>query len=228
VRTPLTIISFAVFSLLAAANPGKVTRIWLDQGLKACDKKSAHFYMEPAGKDDSTYKALIYDKEGRLKAEGHFADESLTIEHGLFTFYYADGKVESTGNYEMGHKSGVWQRFDTWGRELAEKVYNPDPLRDILYTQAETMPKYPGGQHQLVTYLKKSASGNDGVDMHGTMTASFVVEPTGELSEVKVLGAANELIEERVAAALKDSPPWTPGEQDGLPVRVKVQVPVPY
>lgn len=231
-RIPVRILIHTLFLTAAigtaTAGNGKTTRIYLDLSLNACEKKEAHFYLEPAGMDGSTYKGRLYNKDGTLRAEGHYADAGLTIEHGLFIFYHPNGKVESTGTYEMGKKAGVWQRFDSWGRELAEKVYDPEPLKDILYAQAETMPQYPGGQKELVTYLKDKAIGDDGINTHGTMTATFVVEPNGSLSEVKVVGATNEEVEERVASALKQLPPWTPGQSDGLPVRVRVQVPVPY
>ena len=61
----------------------------------------------------------------------------------------------------MGHKSGVWLRFDQWGRPLAEKVYDPEPLMNIVYTRAETMPAYPGGEKELVKVLREQTM-NDG------------------------------------------------------------------
>lgn len=225
----ITLSSALFLSLyMATAAPGQPNqRIWLNGSLEVCEKKQAMFYLEPAGTDGDGFAARMYTRDGVLKAEGHYADEAMTIEHGLFVFYHADGKVESKGMYEMGHKSGVWQRFDEWGKELAEKVYDPEPLKDILYTRAETMPQYPGGQKEFVTYLRTKTVGEDGVNTHGTATASFVVERDGKISEVKVLDGAGSL-DERLVDAVRNSPPWTPGKEDGIPVRVRVQVPVPY
>lgn len=221
----LFISSLAASSL--AGNPGS-ERIWLNGTLQTCERKAAAYYLEPAGTDAEGFKALIYTKEGKLKAEGHYADVDHRVEHGTFIFYHANGKVESTGRYDMGRKTGVWLRYDEWGRELAEKVYDPEPLKDILYAQAETMPQYPGGQKELVTYLRQRAVDADGINTHGTAIATFVVEPDGELTDVKVSGTGNATIDERMVNALEASPPWIAGQQDGVPVRVKVQVPVPY
>ena len=221
-----TVLLSIMAGAVAAGQP--VERVWLNGSLEACAKKEAAFYAEPNGMDGDTYAARIYTRDGKLKAEGHYADAQLTIEHGRFVFYYENGKVESEGRYEMGFKSGVWARHDEWGRDLAEKVYNPEPLKDILYTKAETMPQYPGGQKELVTYLRSKAVGDDGINTHGTATATFVVERDGQLSQVKVLDGAGTEIDERLVDALRASPPWTPGHENGLPVRVRVQVPVPY
>jgi antitoxin component YwqK of YwqJK toxin-antitoxin module len=174
------------------------------------------------------YVGRIYTMDGVLKADGHFADPQLRIQHGEFTFYHSDGSVESKGSYDMGRKSGVWQRFDEWGRELAEKVYNPEPLMDILYTRAEAMPQYPGGQKELVSYLRSKATGPDGINTHGTMTVGFVVERDGKISEAKVIEGGAEALDQRVVDALMASPPWIAGKEKGLPVRVQMKQTVPY
>lgn len=222
--SPILILSISMM----VTTPGQPNqRVWLNGSLEVCEKKQAMFYLEPNGMDGDTYVARMYCRDGRLKADGHYADAALTIEHGQFVFYHADGTVESRGMYEMGHKSGIWQRFDEHGKELAEKVYDPEPLKDILYTRAETMPQFPGGQKEFVSYLKQKTVGEDGVNTHGTATASFVVERDGNISEVKVIDGTGSM-DERLVNAVRNSPPWTPGKEDGLPVRVRVQVPVPY
>lgn len=231
VRQMLTLSLTLFAALLSTTDPvnGQPSeRIYLDYSLGSCSKKHASFYMEPQGMDGTSYRGRIYTMDGVLKAEGHFADPQLRIQHGLFTFYHPNGKVESTGRYEMGRKSGVWQRYDEWGQELAEKVYDPEALKDILYTRAEIMPQYPGGQKELVSYLRSKATTPDGINTHGTLTVGFVVERDGSLTEAKVIDGNNEVLDQRVVDALMDSPRWSPGEERGLPVRVQMKMPVPY
>ena len=227
----INILAFASLAICAPTNAATgqaADRIYLSAALEACQKKQAQFYMEPSGMDGPDHTSRIYTMAGKLKAEGRYADAGLTIPNGQFTFYHENGQVESKGRYEMGLKSGVWERYDDWGRALAEKIYNPDPLKDILYTQATSMPQYPGGQKELVSYLKDRVNGQDGINAHGKLTTSFVVERDGTLTDIKVIDGDDGKLDERVVNALKASPPWDPGVERGQPVRVQVRVPVPY
>ena len=44
--------------------------------------------------------------------------------HGNATYYYASGRIESTGNYEHGIKTGSWEYFDEKGRLLSTDKYD--------------------------------------------------------------------------------------------------------
>jgi len=120
----------------------------------------------------------------------------------------------------MGNKTGVWQRFDKWGQQLAEKVYDAKPLENIVYTMAQTMPQYPGGEQAMVKYLKEKC----GKSVSGA-TATFVVEKDGTVTAVKVMGA-DEMEAANITQALANAPRWEAGNNEGLPVRVQMHVPI--
>ena len=44
--------------------------------------------------------------------------------HGLSTYYYANGRTESTGNYKHGIKTGAWKYFDEKGRLVSTDTYD--------------------------------------------------------------------------------------------------------
>lgn len=210
-----------VCSSLVASAEACGQRIYLNEVLEPSSKAKAAYYKEPAGSDGDLYIGRIYSMDGVLKAEGHYADATLNVEQGLFTFYFADGKVESTGLYESGKKSGVWKRYDRWGQELAEKVYDPTPLENIVYTMAQTMPTYPGGERAMVKYLRQQCG--DGLRKNDVY-ATFVVEKDGQVSDVKVQGA-DERSTEQIVQALGGSR-WEAGSNNGVPVRVQMRVPI--
>ncbi len=197
----------------------KPARTYLSNVMEPTTKGKAAFYKEPAGQQGTLYIGKIFTTDGVLKAEGHYADAELRIEQGHFKFYHADGKLESEGDYAMGNKSGVWQRYDDWGQQLAEKVYNPAPLENIIYTQAPTMPQYPGGKQAMINYLRNTVGSVPGA------TASFVVEKNGDLSEIKVIGA-NPPTSEQLVQALDKAPRFEAGAKDGLPIRVQMRMPL--
>ena len=207
--------------ITATFAPGdkKPVRVYLNSVMEPTTKGKAAYYKVAAGQDGSAYVGKIYTMDDVLKAEGRYADPDLKVADGHFIYYFPDGKKESEGDYAMGYKSGVWQRYDEWGQQLAEKVYDPTPLENIVYTMAPTMPQYPGGDQAMITYLKSKAG-----DVNGA-TATFVVEKDGDLSEIKVIGAQPG-INDQLVDALDRAPRFEAGEKDGVPVRVQMRVPL--
>lgn len=212
------LLSTLYLSLMAPGN-NKAQRIYLDRGMQETSKGKAEFYKLPEGQRGDAYIGRIFTMDNVLKAEGEYADAALKVEHGHFKFFHPDGSLESEGDYVMGNKSGVWKRFDKWGQEMAERVYDPDPLNNIVYTMASTMPQYPGGERAMITYLNSKAEPTEG------SYASFVVEKDGDLSGIKVIGLDGSKAEE-IADALENAPRFEVGEKDGVPVRVQMRVPL--
>ncbi len=84
--------------------------------------------FERHGQRNGLFVGKAYDAEGRLLAEGRFLDSGLKEMHGDFIYYHVNGKVESRGRFENGRKIGIWERFDTEGRPMAERVYDAAAL----------------------------------------------------------------------------------------------------
>ncbi|MCC6542261.1 MAG: TonB family protein [Flavobacteriales bacterium] len=231
---PLLPIPFVFLSLVSTAAFGggkepKAAKIYLSEVLEPTSKGKAAYYLQPEGMDGDLYIGKIYTMDGKVKAEGRFRDPELTIEEGPFVFYHPNGKVESQGAYVMGNKTGVWLRFDPWGAPLAEKVYNPDVLANILYTRAETMPTFRGGDERaFVRTVKEGVKLPEGSTVKGSVMASFVVEKNGELSDVKVIEGQDKAVDDQVVDVIKSTSPWTPGADKGVPVRVQMRVPVQF
>jgi protein TonB len=217
---PLLITLISLIGLSLA--PANAQRTYLDAVLEPSSKGQAAYYLEQGGSDGTGgYLAQIFSMDDVLKAKGRYADPEYRVPDGHFVFYFPNGQVESEGNYEKGRKNGVWTRNDKWGRELAEKVYDAAPLKNLVYTLAQTMPQYPGGDKALVRYVRDKVGKTSG----GVM-ASFIVEKDGQLSDLQVVGADDPRIADQIAAAISTAPRWEAGVQDGQPVRVQMRVPL--
>lgn len=216
---PYLITTLLAFCLAVA--PVNAQRIYLDAAMGHAAKSKAAFYLEPGGKDGTGgYIAQMFTMDGTLKAQGRYADDQYRVPDGHFVFFYPDGKVESQGRYEKGWKDGVWTRKDVWGRDLAEKVYNAEPLKNIVYTMAQTMPQYPGGERAMVRYVREHVG-----KTNGNILASFIVEKDGQLSDVQVIGAQDDRMADQIASVIGGAQ-WEAGLQDGQPVRVQMRVPI--
>ncbi|MEZ4740374.1 MAG: TonB family protein [Flavobacteriales bacterium] len=216
------------FVASADAQDPSQAKLFLSEVLEPTSKRQATYFLSAEGKDGDLFVGRIYTMDGRLKAEGRYKDEDLTIEEGLFVYYYTNGQVESKGAYAMGQKSGVWERYDTMGGALAEKVYDPNALANIIYTRAQTMPEYEGGEKALVKVIKERVVDPSGKSVKGKVLTSFVVEKNGELSDVKVVDGKNKPVDDQVVDVIRSTSPWQPGADKGVPVRVQMKIPVQF
>lgn len=221
----LAVLAFASFDLNAQDSGSQ----YLSSVLKSTDKSKASYYRNADGRNGDHFVGKTYSIDGMLKVEGTYADKELSIEDGMFTYYHANGKIESHGNYEMGLKSGLWERYDVDGNKLPEKIYDIKVLENIVYSMAQTMPKYKGGDEKVFThYVKSTVANSVRTKLKGTATASFIVEKDGELSNIKVIGYNDKTVEAKVMQAVQASSPWDVGVEKGRIVRVQMQIPVKF
>lgn len=229
--SPLPLLLFVLtLSVQAEGLRGQDTEPrYLSAVLEPTSKKNASFYRVPNGKKADLFVGTTFSIDGRMKAEGTYNDEALTIEHGAFVFYHENGDIESKGSYEHGRKSGLWKRFGRGGDELAEKIYDPEPLANIVYTRAQVMPQYSeGDDRELVRYIKDRVNAEAGKRTKAKVTALFVVEKSGALSDVRVIGGKDAHVDEQVVDAIRATAPWSPGMEKGQPVRVNMRMPVQF
>ncbi len=95
----------------------------------------------------------------------------------------------------------------------------------------DTMPQFAGGQagwakflQENVKYPKEAHKNN----ISGRVILSFVVEKSGELSEIKVLKSVEESLDQEALRVIKNSPKWIPGMKDGKAVRVSFTMPINF
>lgn len=113
---------FATMSASAIHIDGN--EIYLDEYLQVTKKKKlASYYCTFEESSNEGYHVKAYFLTGELKMDGWYTDEEMTIEQGLFTYFYQSGQIESVGEYREGMKVGVWKRFDTYGKQKPERVY---------------------------------------------------------------------------------------------------------
>jgi periplasmic protein TonB len=65
-------------------------------------------------------------------------------------------------------------------------------------------------------------------DLDGKVTAEFIIGKQGKIEEIKILRGVDPLLDNEALRVLKMSPLWTPGKQNGTPVRVKLVLPIVF
>ena len=102
---------------------------------------------------------------------------------------------------------------------------------NTVHDVAEQMPSFPGGTAAMMNYVSNSikypaVAEENGIQ--GLVTVSFVVEKDGSISGAKVIRSVDPSLDKEALRIIRSMPRWTPGKQDGKPVRVKYTIPVRF
>lgn len=101
---------------------------------------------------------------------------------------------------------------------------NPDSLDVLPKFQNGGLPEFRRWVMETVKFPREALE--SGVE--GRVLASFVVEADGSVGSVRIIRSPHPVLSRKVVRALAESPRWTPGSQNGEPVRVKYTVPVDF
>ncbi|MGR3809967.1 energy transducer TonB [Jiulongibacter sp. NS-SX5] len=107
----------------------------------------------------------------------------------------------------------------------------PKKKVEEVFMVSEIMPEFKGGFPELYKWLGKnlrypSAASRNGIE--GRVIASFIIEKDGSISDVKVLKGIGFGCDEETSRVIQAMPSWSPGKQNGSPVRVKYTLPLTF
>lgn len=102
---------------------------------------------------------------------------------------------------------------------------------DQIYDVADKMPRPIGGQDAWEEYLSENlnyplAARNSKVE--GVVYVVFILEKDGRPSNVELLRGIGAGCDEEAKRLVEASPKWTPGENNGEPVRVRMRLPIRF
>ncbi|MCM1034350.1 MAG: energy transducer TonB [Paludibacter sp.] len=96
----------------------------------------------------------------------------------------------------------------------------------------ETMPEFPGGQIALFQYLSSMLSYPDSASragIEGRVVCSFVIGKDGDVQDAAIAqSSGNQELDAEALRVVATMPDWSPGMQDGKPVRVSFALPVDF
>lgn len=125
---------------------------------------------------------------------------------------------------------------DETSEDKKVEIYAPvlqmeeEETEDEIFVIVEDMPKFKGGDinkfrewvQKRVRYPELAAENG----IQGRVFITFVVEPSGLVSNVSVTRSVDALLDEAAKEAVAASPKWEPGMQRGRPVRVRYSIPI--
>jgi protein TonB len=104
-------------------------------------------------------------------------------------------------------------------------------IEDQIFTIVEQMPKFRGGESDLLNYLSKNIkypqmAKESGIS--GIVYVTFVVGKNGKVGEVRVLRGIGGGCDKEAVRVVKNMPDWKAGKQRGKPVSVQYNLPVRF
>ena len=102
---------------------------------------------------------------------------------------------------------------------------------DMLFSVVEVMPQFPGGQIAMLKYIMENIKYPEQAmkkGIQGRVVVRFIVEKDGSISNVRPALSVHPLLDKEAVRVVKSMPKWSPGKQNGKPVRVRFNVPVMF
>ena len=121
------------------------------------------------------------------------------------------------------------------GTAMSQTNAKPIPNRDSrgVYSSADVMPSFPGGDDALMKYLKKNLKypvAAKTSNIQGKVFVAFVVNADGKVTDVTLLkkDKVGGGCDEEAIRIIQAMPAWTPGKLDGKNIPVQLNLPVQF
>jgi periplasmic protein TonB len=174
--------------------PPSVPRL-RSSGLKATENE----YVAPTVVDSipPVEKLIVINSDSAISSLGDIGDINGSD----------NGSKNGTGNYSGGVEGGTGGGGG-----------------DGIYSTVDVMPTFKGGDiNKFREWVQKKTKYPEEATINGIqgkVYITFIVEPDGNISNVKVAKGVDPLLDNEALKAVKSSPKWSPGKLRGMTVRV--------
>ena len=158
-----------------------------------------------------------------------------------------NGTILFMGQYSKGQLGlkGTWHSIMYCGEEEKTEPHTyeldiPIPKRNIYvseddhgqtYDVVEKMPSFPGGQKELMDFLKKNMKYPQKAEVEGIqgrVILQFIVKANGHIENILIAKSIDPLLDKEAIRLIKAMPRWEPGMQGGEKVDVRYTLPVTF
>jgi TonB family protein len=177
-------------------------------------------------------------ESGKMESEENFISGK---QEGKSYKWFENGQLKSECNYLNGQYNGeiitYWQnglikRKDQYLKGKFENGFCYDSLgNEIKHFELEVMPKYSGGDKQLLkdvsNKLEYPINSRD-AGIQGRVIIRFAVDKIGDLTDLEVMAGINEELNLEAIRVIRTIKKFEPGRYDGEIVKVYYMIPVVF
>lgn len=102
---------------------------------------------------------------------------------------------------------------------------------DVYLKGIDKMPSFADGEDQLFYYIQSNIhypETEKAAGTEGTVYYTFVINESGNVMDVEVLKGVSDELDQEGKRVLETMPAWIPGEHEGVPVKVRFNLPVKF
>jgi TonB family protein len=196
--------------------------------LQRDDSKVAAAEKSVSGKaEEQNYDVILSKKKENKKEKAK--DRAESAENSKQEISMNDEeKPDVAGN------SGYWEN-NTMAQKPGDQVIADSTIifsgaLDPVYSVVEEMPKFPGGDSEMMKYILKNLKYPTGTfesGISGSVYVQFVVDKTGNIQHSKIFKSSGIIpFDNEILRVVNNMPKWTPGKSAGKPVNVLINLPV--
>ncbi|MBL7943606.1 MAG: TonB family protein [Flavobacteriales bacterium] len=222
---------FLISTLIISFSAGAQMRSdFLDVRFNHIDTPGSTYYVREANRrTDGLWEVVVNYHFGGIKMKGVYSDETLDTEHGYFEYYYANGTLESCGNFDRGYKIGLWKRWDLDGQIKPDRYY-PETAPESLVSQVIPA-EFPGGDESLTMFLEENLvypKEATKVGADGVVYVAFTIGIAGDISNAQVVEGVNYYLDNEALRLVSKMPNWRPARRNGNKVESSFVLPIAF
>ncbi|GEM_PF-465878 len=118
-----------------------------------------------------------------------------------------------------------------YSQEVIKDSVSGEVSADTTIMVAVQSPRYPGGVKALSEFLEENIKYSpDAIEkkIEGTVILSFIVDQTGNVSNIKIIKGLDPDLDQASIDAVKKMPVWIPGQINGKPSKQEFSLPVKF
>ena len=231
-----------VYSLEIMSN-GKIKY----EGKRNVDKMGVYNYKVSPQKVKSLFAFIEKNKISSLKNKYEQVVTDLPRLHMAFIIAKKTKKIQ---NAEAGPKyleeianrvDAVWNELNIDRSPIPYEEYPavepvviqeqnviPEPQ---IYSYVEQMPQFPGGDAQLMQYIRNNIkypeiAKEEGIQ--GKVIINFIVDESGNIINVNVVKSLSKECDAEAMRVISHMPQWNPGMQNGKKIKTKMNIPISF
>ena len=180
-----------------------------------------------------------YNEDGVLTSQGNYDQNHKT---GLWKTFYPGGQLHISQSYNENGKieGGFIVYYKNSKIRRSDHYKNGDIIDGKCFTKSgndtswypfQIKPEFIGGEKERIKYLKENIIYPQEAreyGIQGNVNVSFIVEIDGRIDDVELMSSSNRLLDEEALRVIRKMPHWKPGQLDGKPVKVQINLPVAF
>ncbi|MHA6280328.1 energy transducer TonB [Salinimicrobium sp. CAU 1759] len=185
---------------------------------------------------DAGYRKVYYTS-GQVILEEYFSSFKKKIREGKRKLWRKDGSLWRESDYKKGKLNGYQISYWENGQLLRKDFYKKGKLKEknvwdiegneVEWFPMEQRPLFPGGEKARIKYIKANTKKPEGVP-GGKVKVGFVIDVDGTVTEIRIEESTSPGLNLTAFNTVAQMPKWSPGKQDGKPVRVKLTLPLVF